>query len=357
MVRRYRSAAAVLACEELTPNVEFFEELGFRLDMISPADDPTVAELSGFGARIRLERGEGAPGVLRLEASEDHADEALVAPNGTRVLISAETTLKVPPLQSSFVLSRLATARWVEGRAGMRYRDLVPDRQGGRYIASHIQIEEAGPVPDYVHHHQIRFQAIYVQAGWVEVVYESHGDPIVMQPGDCVLQPPHIRHRVLSCSAGLEVVEIACPAAHPTFRDHDLSLPTASYEREFAGQHFIHHVAAAAPWEASSVGEARDTGLAHASAGLVDVRALRRIPTDQAQTHDGELCLFFVSKGNAQLAVEGQPGIALSVGDSVTIPARVPYSFSDSSGDFELLRVASPAPLTVLPHPQTRGAM
>ena len=41
------------------------------------------------------------------------------------------------------------------GRAGMVYRDLIPDRLGGAFIASHITIPEGGPVPDYVHHHDI----------------------------------------------------------------------------------------------------------------------------------------------------------------------------------------------------------
>ncbi len=343
----------MLPCEQLAPSLEFFEELGFQLEMIAPADEPTVAQLSGYGVRIRLDcSATGAPGTLRLTSSAPERARELKAPNGTHIQITAETRLEVPPLSPSFVLSRLSEARWVEGRAGMRYRDLAPDRQGGRYIASHIQIRDAGPVPDYVHHHQIRFQAIYVQRGWVEVVYESHGDPIVMRQGDCVLQPPHIRHRVLSCSAGLEVVEIACPAAHPTFRDHELSLPTAACDREFAGQRFVHHVASQGTWQATDWGEARDTDLARASAGLVDVRALRHIPTDQVQSHDGELCLFFVSAGSARLACAGHGRPALSEGDSVMIPAGLPYAFFEPSADFELLRIASPATLKVHPHPR-----
>ena len=41
---------------------------------------------------------------------------------------------------------------WVIGRAGMRYRDLIPGRLGGSIIASHIRIPDAGPVPDYALH-------------------------------------------------------------------------------------------------------------------------------------------------------------------------------------------------------------
>ena len=108
----------------------------------------------------------------------------------------------------------------------MQYRDLIPDRQGGRYIASHIRIPDGGPVPDYVHFHEIRFQLIYCYRGWVRVVYEDQGEPFVMNAGDCVLQPPLIRHRVLESSAGLEVVEIGVPAVHATHVDHERALPT-----------------------------------------------------------------------------------------------------------------------------------
>lgn len=119
-----------------------------------------------------------------------------MAPNGTRVdVVEAEPPLRVPALRPSLCLSRHAAGCWGTGRAGMLYRDLVPDRQGGRFIASHIRIEEGGPVPDYVHFHKVRFQAIYVICGWVEVVYEDQGAPFVMHTGDCVLQPPQIRHR------------------------------------------------------------------------------------------------------------------------------------------------------------------
>ncbi|MEZ4234036.1 MAG: hypothetical protein R3B89_32985 [Polyangiaceae bacterium] len=349
----FESAAVALPCEELTPSLEFFESLGFRLEMIAPADDPSVALLSGYGVRLRLERGgQGDPGVLRLETHDPPQARELQAPNGTRVLIRGGTQLSVPPLEPAFALSRIADAQWVEGRAGMRYRDLMPERQGGRYIASHIQITDGGRVADYVHHHQIHFQLIYVQRGWVEVVYESHGEPILMQQGDCVLQPPHIRHRVLSSSSGLEVVEVACPAAHPTFRDHELSLPTAAYDREFSGQRFIHHIAREASWKSSELGEARDTGLGVASAGLVDVRALRRIPADYVQSHAGELCLYFVSAGSSDFFCEGRERARLGAGDAVAVPGGVPHAWSAPSSDFELLRIASPASLEVRPHPR-----
>ena len=48
------------------------------------------------------------------------------------------------------------------------------------------------------------------------VAYENQGPPFLLRPGDMVIQPPEIRHRVLESSDGLEVVEIGCPADHVT---------------------------------------------------------------------------------------------------------------------------------------------
>ncbi len=151
-------AEVVVPCSDLQGTLRFFlERLDFSLDAIYPADDPRVAVLSGHGVRLRLERGaSGAPGILRLgcvnpSALADGATE-LTAPNGTLVrIVPARSTWVMPPLRPSLSLSRRRDAAFGEGRAGMRYRDLLPDRQGGRFIASHIQIPAGGPVADYVH--------------------------------------------------------------------------------------------------------------------------------------------------------------------------------------------------------------
>ena len=41
------------------------------------------------------------------------------------------------------------------------------------------------------------------------MVYEDQGEPFIMREGDCVLQPPQIRHRVLESSGPLEVIEVS----------------------------------------------------------------------------------------------------------------------------------------------------
>jgi quercetin dioxygenase-like cupin family protein len=143
----------------------------------------------------------------------------------------------------------------------MDYRDLVPDRRGGALIASHIRVERGGPVADYVHYHDVRAQLIYCVRGWVRLVYEDQGEPFVMTEGDCVVQPPQIRHRVLECSPGLEVVEVAAPAVHATHVDHDLALPTQRRDRTYSGQRFA--------W--CRAGEL--AGIAEATHGLAEIAA------------------------------------------------------------------------------------
>src|SRR5258706_4124560 len=59
-----RAAEVVLPCEALDVTQAFFaERLGFRVDVVFPADDRRLAVMSGHGVRIRLVRGaDGAPG-------------------------------------------------------------------------------------------------------------------------------------------------------------------------------------------------------------------------------------------------------------------------------------------------------
>ena len=211
----------------------FIDALGFRLDRIWPADYPSCAALSGHGTAILLERStDAAPVALRLYADDPAAfaggQTNLTTPGGHRVAIEdANPPLVIPETSHEFVVRRLVDSEsWVIGRAGMHYRDLLPDRLGGAIIASHIRIAEAGPVADTVHFHTIGFQLIFCHRGWVRLVYEDQGPPFVLGAGDCVIQPPEIRHRVLEASAGVEVIEIGVPAEHLTSVDHEMELPT-----------------------------------------------------------------------------------------------------------------------------------
>jgi quercetin dioxygenase-like cupin family protein len=224
----------------------------------------------------------------------------------------------------------------------MLYRDLIPGRLGGRYIASHITIPGGGPVSDWVHFHRIAFQMIYVRSGWVRVVYEGQGEPFIMSAGDLVLQPPEIRHRVLENSPGLEVVEVTAPALHETFADHELELPNGSLEpnRLFGSQQFLRHVAADTPWTGFHGAEAQETSINEASAGLAEVRTIRpAAPTIDFPPHDGELVFGFVLDGAGQLTFSGIHH--LGPGDAFVSPPGEAWRLDNVSDDFRLLQVTT----------------
>ena len=199
-----QTAEIVIPCDNFDDTLAFFtRKLGFAVAAIFPADNPSVGVLVGHGVRIRIEQGTKlSPLTLRLNCDLSsisfHDGEEVLAPNGTRILIKeANPPLFIPPEAQSLVISKMnEDTSWMTGRAGMLYRDLIPNRQGGRFIASHIKIPCGGLVPDYVHYHKVRFQLIFCYRGWVKVVYEDQRDPILLKAGDCFLQPPEIRHRV-----------------------------------------------------------------------------------------------------------------------------------------------------------------
>ncbi len=348
-------AEVVLPCADLDATLAFFTDtLGFRVAAVFPADAPEVAVVTGHGLRVRLDRqARGAPGTLRLLCREPDGVAGgvrrLTAPNGTVIDIAdADPPMVVPPLVSRLVVTRReADATWHRGRAGLTYRDLIPDRLGGRFIASHIRIEEGGPVPDYVHFHKVRFQMIYVKEGWVRVVYEDQGKPFVMHAGDCVLQPPRIRHRVLESSPGLEVVEIACPAWHETFADPALRLPNPQLrpQREFSGQRFVRHIASKARWRALGGFEMRNLGIGAATQGLAAARVVRATgPTSRRLNgrHEAEFDFLFVLAGAMTLECEGTH--RLQAGDCASLPPGQDYVIDACTPDLQLLEVLLPGP-------------
>jgi quercetin dioxygenase-like cupin family protein len=236
----------------------------------------------------------------------------------------------------------------------MEYRDLVPSRLGGAMIASHIRVPD-GPVPDMVHYHKVGFQLIFCVAGWVDVLYEDQGGVRRIHAGDCFIQPPGIRHRVMH-SEGVQVVEIGVPAEHVTEIDHEMALPTPHYrpEREWDGQSFVHDIGREGVFRPFRIPgfEARDTGIHAATRGVASVMVAR--PTRQPAPwtmHDGDILFSFVMAGGMVLEGEGNGPCRLSGGDAFTIPPGMATRYSDATPDLELLEVALPGnpPTRVLP--------
>jgi quercetin dioxygenase-like cupin family protein len=312
----------VVPCSDLDATIAHYtEQLGYRLDMIMPADAPRIALVSRDGMTLRL--------VVagHRDAADDHRE-----------------------LAHAFTITRAdASDAWIAGRAGMQYRDLIPGRLDGRVIASHIRIPDGGPVPDYVHYHKVGFQMIFCKRGWVRVVYEDQGPPFVMHEGDCVLQAPTIRHRVLESSPGLEVIEIGCPAEHETWRDHELELPTSQLrpDRLFGGQRFVRHVAADAVWQRAQAGgyAFRDTGISDATDGLANVRVLRIRDTHtdgnawEPRVFDGEFLFLCVLDGRIDLISRTLGTHTLAAGDACVIPEGIDYAL-EARLPCEVLEVA-----------------
>ena len=255
-----------IVCDNLDLTIsDYTSQLGYQLDMLMPADSPRVAVLSKNGETIKV----------------------LLNPRSN---LSGNKTPKDGTQNE-----------WIQGRAGMMYRDLIPSRLSGKLIASHIRITESGEVPDYVHYHKVGFQMIYCLRGRIRVVYEDQGPPFWLEPGDCVLQPPEIRHRVLEAEANSEVLEISSPSEHETWLDHELDLPTAKLwpDREFGAQRFVRHVAKKAKWKSAAPDEFEecDTGIAFATNHLTDVRVVRhpRCQDGLKFVPSGHLLLFVIS--------------------------------------------------------------
>jgi quercetin dioxygenase-like cupin family protein len=255
-----RPELKTLHCSDLTTEIDSLLNDGYRLDMIMPADDPREAIVSKDGESVRLVL---SPGFSRQKPPEG------------------------------------GTQNWITGRAGMEYRDLIPERVGGRVIASHIRITDGGEVPDYIHYHKIQFQLIYCKAGSIRVVYEDQGPPFILTAGDCVLQPPQIRHRVLESSAGAEVIEISAPAIHETWVEHEIELPTLDMktDRDFEGQRFVlHRSDARMSGESCTVTE---TAIGAATDGYASVR-LVKLGSGATYRREsfGEFVFLYVLSGN-----------------------------------------------------------
>lgn len=303
-----------LVCVDFGAALDLLRSLGLRLDIIYPADEPHGAILTRDGTIVRLTSRADAP--------------------------SASAAL--PEFRPEFLVTH-AGGDSGEGRVGMHYRDLIPGRLGGRYIASHIMIAEGGPVADWVHFHRIAVQLLCVRRGWVRVVYEDQGAPFVMEAGDMVLQPPGIRHRVLESAPGLEVIEITCPALHETVAEHEMALPNGDPNPAalYGGQRFLHHVAVTSPWTPWHGAEIQQTDMGDATGGLAEARVLRPgvSKTIALPPHDGELVFGFVLEGRVRLDHEGEH--ALGPADSFVIPPGEAWRLCEASEDFRLLHVTT----------------
>lgn len=372
----------------------------FVIAEVMPADSPREILVKGAGLGIRMVRlPEAEESCVFIHVKLLHipkGEQILRSPCGAKVEFcpfpksapwhNAEyesrhlpLPLLLPKLSSPApIMNRKSGDGFQTGRAGMLYRDLVPCRLGGAFIASEIHIPKGGPVPDYVHFHLVRFQLIYCIAGWVRLVYEGEGEPFVLRAGELVVQPPTIRHRVLESSDQLEVLELGVPAEHSTRADPHFHLPTGTENgeedasshhacakrarhdkapestekarRTFGAQRFVRFEASSPQeWRKPVAGcglETLDTGVRDGTGGLADVSVCR---------YDGSACeiemlqqqdpiLFArVNQGTAVLETLASLNsvaekVALAMGDTFTVPQGHFYRLREQSTNFEFLR-------------------
>lgn len=345
--KRENQAYCVLPSIDLKADITFYtQEVGLRLQSVYPADNPVIAELIGLGVSLRLDAdlAGSQPGTLLIK-SEDQQEQTQHSPSGTAIVW--ERIKHAAPQTFESYRTEICTLRgsspWVVGRAGTHTRDLIPSRLGGGIIASHIRIPNGGPVADRVHYHTTSFQLVYCVQGWITLVYEDQGQPITLKAGDCVTQPPHIRHRVMETSNGLEVIEIGMPAEHITAIDNDMQLPNERVDshRLFDDQYFCHHSSANAHWLPHRLPGflSCDSGTASASGNLAGAKLLKATHARQSYTttHSADVLFSYVLSGSVRVDKQ-----LLVAGDAFTVPPDDPYKIGDISSDVNILEVSVP---------------
>ena len=101
-------------------------------------------------------------------------------------------------------------------RAFFEYRQLgIAEATQGKFGAHVIRAVPGRHSEAAWHTHDLDFQMVYVTRGWVVFEYEGQGE-VTLREGSCVLQPPGIRHREVTHSDDLELIEITSPAEFET---------------------------------------------------------------------------------------------------------------------------------------------
>ena len=104
-------------------------------------------------------------------------------------------------------------------RAYFEYRDLGIKRASRGKVVAHVIRARPGKAPHgQWHRHDCKLQFVYVLKGSAVFEYEGVGR-VKMKAGSCFYQPPGIRHREISHSKDLELIEIVAPAKFRTLSD------------------------------------------------------------------------------------------------------------------------------------------
>ena len=121
-------------------------------------------------------------------------------------------------MKTRFAVSHRARARFE--KRGLRnyfeYRDLGIARATRGKVVAHVIRARPGKAPHgQWHRHDTDVQFVYVLKG--SAVFEYEGvDKVKMKAGSCFYQPPGIRHREISHSRNLQMIEVVAPARFQT---------------------------------------------------------------------------------------------------------------------------------------------
>ena len=133
-------------------------------------------------------------------------------------------------MNSKFTVQHLKASQFkARGlRTHFEYRDLGIKRASRGEVVAHVIRARPGKAPHgQWHRHDCRVQFVYVLKGSAVFEYEGVGK-VKMKAGSCFYQPPGIRHREISHSKDLELLEIVAPAR---FRTVALERPAARKSR------------------------------------------------------------------------------------------------------------------------------
>lgn len=101
-------------------------------------------------------------------------------------------------------------------RPDFAYRDLgIKRATHGMAVAHVIKAMRPSRGGTGRHRHVLDFQMVYVLKGQATFWYEGKGR-VTVRPGDCVYQPPGIKHELIAWSRDMELLEIVMPAGFET---------------------------------------------------------------------------------------------------------------------------------------------
>jgi len=133
-------------------------------------------------------------------------------------------------MANRFAVSHQTRSKFVQRglRNYFEYRDLGIARATRGKVVAHVIRARPGRAPHgQWHRHDTDVQFVYVLKGSAVFEYEGVGK-VKMRAGSCFYQPPGIRHREISHSRDLQMLEVVAPAR---FRTVAMEKPAARKSR------------------------------------------------------------------------------------------------------------------------------